>query len=152
MQVISEDAKDAVKWMRENARTLDIDPHRVAVGGASAGGCMSALLGSIDRMGADSLSVPDLLLLEYPTLALPMKSVRDGMPPMLLCMGTKDEFTKREVAGQYVDEVRRKGNECEFHLFEGRHHPIFYYRKPLTDDYDRLLLLLSAFLCKHGYM
>ena len=147
-----EDAKDAVKWMRENARTLDIDPHRVAVGGASAGGCMSALLGSIDRMGADSLSVPDLLLLEYPTLALPMKSVRDGMPPMLLCMGTKDEFTKREVAEQYVDEVHRKGNECEFHLFEGRHHPIFYYRKPLTDDYDRLLLLLSAFLCKHGYM
>ena len=81
-----------------------------------------------------------------------MKSVRDGMPPMLLCMGTKDEFTKKEVAEQYVDEVRRKGNECEFHLFEGRHHPIFYYRKPLTDDYDRLLLLLSAFLCKHGYM
>lgn len=74
------------------------------------------------------------------------------MPPMLLCMGTKDEFTKIELAEEYVSKVRQLGNECEFHPFEGRHHPIFYYRKPLTSDYDRLLSLMDTFLIRHGYM
>ncbi len=147
-----EDAKDAIKWMRKNAVDLGFSPDSLAVGGASAGACMSALLGSLDRQGVDSLAIPNLLLLEYPTLALPMQRVRGNMPPMLLCMGTKDEFTKMSVVEDYINKVKSLGNECEFHPFEGRHHPIFYYRKPLTPDYATLLSLIDDFLQRHGYM
>lgn len=147
-----EDAKDAVRWMRTHADELGISASRIAVGGASAGASMAALLGSMDREGSDSLAIPNLLLLEYPTLALPKAAVREKMPPMLLCMGTNDEFTPMYVVDDYINKVRTQGNECEFHPFEGRHHPIFYYRKPLTKDYYTLLSLIEAFLRRHGYL
>ncbi len=147
-----EDAKDAIKWMREHAEDLEISTDSIAVGGASAGGSMAALLGSLDRTGEDSLAIPNLLLLEYPTLALPMEKVRKKMPPMLLCMGTKDEFTKMDMVKDYINKVKALDNECEFHPFEDRHHPIFYYRKSLTADYGTLLSLIESFLQKHGYL
>ncbi len=147
-----EDAKDAVRWMRKNADDLGISADSIAVGGASAGACMAALLGSLDRAGQDSLAIPNLLLLEYPTLTLPKEEVREKMPPMLLCMGTNDGFTPMDVVEDYINKVMALGNECEFHPFEGCGHPIFYYRKPLTKDYDILLSLIERFLRRHGYL
>ncbi len=37
-----EDAKAAVQWLRRNAKTLGIDPQRIAAGGGSAGGHLAA--------------------------------------------------------------------------------------------------------------
>lgn len=147
-----EDVEDAVNWLRSRSEGFGVSPAKICCGGASAGACMAALLASQDPEGRDSLSIPNLLLLEYPPLAKPLTCVRSKMPPMLLCMGTKDKFTKIELAEEYVSKVRQLGNECEFHPFAGRHHPIFYYRKPLTPDYDRLLYLMDTFLTRHGYM
>ena len=147
-----EDSRDAIEWLRGHAEELGVSSGKICCGGASAGACMATLLASQDPEGRDSMSIPNLLLLEYPPLVKPMTCARAQMPPMLLCMGTKDEFTKIELAEEYVSKVRQLGNECEFHPFEGRHHPIFYYRKPLTPDYDRLLSLMDTFLIRHGYM
>ncbi|MBU6950699.1 alpha/beta hydrolase [Hahella sp. HN01] len=41
-----EDAKAAVRWLRANAGQYDIDPERIGVWGASAGGHLAALLGT----------------------------------------------------------------------------------------------------------
>jgi len=48
-----EDVKGAIRWLRANAATYNIDPYRIAVGGTSAGGHLVALLGT-------SAGVPEL--------------------------------------------------------------------------------------------
>jgi acetyl esterase/lipase len=49
-----EDVKTAIRWLRANARTYNIDPDRIGVWGHSAGGHLSALLGtSGDRHEVD---------------------------------------------------------------------------------------------------
>lgn len=145
------DSKDAVRWLRDNAAALGVDRRRIAVGGASAGGSMAALLGCVPPGSDDSLSRPDLLLLEYPTLGLSRGRLREGMPPMLLFMGTADEMTPADSARDYAGEVRRLGNECEYHPMEGRRHPIFRYRQPLTADYLTMLKTMDTFLENHHF-
>ena len=41
-----EDCKAAIRWLRANARTYHLDPNRIGVWGASAGGHLVALLGT----------------------------------------------------------------------------------------------------------
>lgn len=48
-----QDVKGAIRWLRANAATYNIDPYRIAVGGTSAGGHLVALLGT-------SAAVPEL--------------------------------------------------------------------------------------------
>lgn len=62
----SEDCYAALEWVRANAETLKIDPARIAIGGASAGGGMAAGLALMnrDRGGADLA----MQLLLYPMI------------------------------------------------------------------------------------
>ena len=73
------------------------------------------------------------------------------MPPMVMLIGTKDEFTPIDRAKQYVNKIKELGNDCTLHTFEKRHHPIFYYSKPLTDDYTNVLEIIDAFLKKYQF-
>ncbi len=43
-----EDCKCAVRWLRENAKRLNVDPDRIGVVGASAGAHLAMLLGAMD--------------------------------------------------------------------------------------------------------
>ena len=69
------DAKSAVRYIRQNAARLGIDPSRIAAGGGSAGGhlaaCTAALKG-FDEAGEDASvsSVPNALALFNPAVVL----------------------------------------------------------------------------------
>jgi len=70
-----EDGKSAIRWIRENAGTLGIDPRRLAAGGGSAGGHVAAATGTIkgfDAKNGDNhtSSKPDALVLFNPAVAL----------------------------------------------------------------------------------
>ena len=69
------DAKSAVRWMREHAAELGIDPNRIAAGGGSAGGHLAAstaLLPKFDEPEEHSgiSSKPNALVLFNPALML----------------------------------------------------------------------------------
>lgn len=70
-----EDGKSAVRWIRQNASKLGIDPRKVAAGGGSAGGHVAASIGTIKGFEAeeenfDISSKPDALVLFNPAVAL----------------------------------------------------------------------------------
>ncbi len=61
-----EDCYAALKWLHGNADELDVNPDRIAIGGASAGGGLAAALGLLTR---DRGEIPlALQLLIYPML------------------------------------------------------------------------------------
>jgi len=67
------DAKSAVRWIRKNALTYNIDPERIAAGGGSAGGHIAAATGTstaFEEDGEDKSisSWPNLLVLFNPVI------------------------------------------------------------------------------------
>jgi acetyl esterase/lipase len=60
-----DDAVAAVRWVRDTAGELGIDPDRISVGGASAGGNLAA--GAVLRLRDDEDWVPATLILAYST-------------------------------------------------------------------------------------
>lgn len=75
------DAKSAIRWLRQNAARLGLDPQRIAAGGGSAGGHLAAstaTLPDFDEPGEnlEISSKPDALVLFNPALVLtPMKGL-----------------------------------------------------------------------------
>ena len=76
------DAKSAVRWIRENAKRIGVDPNRIASGGGSAGGHVAACTGVVkmyDEKSEDAgiSSVPNAMILFNPALVL---APVDGQP------------------------------------------------------------------------
>lgn len=70
-----EDAKSAIRWIRQHAEELGIDPGKLVSGGGSAGGHLAACTGLIsgfDAVGEDTTisSQPNAMLLFNPALVL----------------------------------------------------------------------------------
>ncbi|HTV93559.1 MAG TPA: alpha/beta hydrolase [Verrucomicrobiae bacterium] len=64
--VAYQDAFDALRWLQQNAAALQLDPHRIAVGGDSAGGALAATLSAFAV--SEGLERPAYQFLIYPPL------------------------------------------------------------------------------------
>ncbi|MCS7017025.1 MAG: alpha/beta hydrolase [Gemmatales bacterium] len=145
-----EDARSAMRWLREHADELGIDPHRIAAGGSSAGGHLAACTatpGAPDS-ATDNLKVscmPNALLLvncvadmtgmqdsprfrervpggaEMAKRLSPIHHLGKHTPPTLILDGDQDRWFG--LAKKFVEQLDAHGVRAELWIAPGQGHP-----------------------------
>jgi len=170
-KVCVEDAKSAVRWVREHATELGIDPNRIVEAGGSAGGYLAAFATMVPGWNDphDDLSVSakaDLLILYNPVIDnspsgygykrfgdtyqrySPFFYATPLTPPMLIMSGMNDKLMHEAVLKTFRDRLEAAGVPCDLILYPGAGHGFFNYPPHLKETTDAML----AFLRKHQYL
>ena len=115
------DAKSAIRFIRGNSKKFYVDPSRIVASGGSAGGHLAAATALIHdyNESTDDLSqscVPNALVLYNPVIDngpggyaysrigdayknfSPLHNIKEGAPPTILFLGTKDRLIPVETA------------------------------------------------------
>lgn len=167
-----EDAKSAVRWLRENAAKLGVAPDRIVASGGSAGAHIAActrLTPGLEAEGEDTAvsSEPNLLVLYNPVLKLagiprlvervggdeklakqisPTLHLEKSTPPTLLLYGTDDRLI--EQGREFMEKAKQLGVRCEMYEAEGQGHG-FFNRPPWL---PRTTRRVDKFLRSAGYL
>ena len=164
------DGKSAVRWMRQHASKLGLDPDRIAAGGGSAGGHVAATTGVIDGLdeSGEELSIssrPNALVLFNPATDIsenqrwgdraldgsPLQHVGRGDPPTIVFHGKADSTVPFSTAEAFCEAMHEAGNRCELVGFDGRPHGFFNYSRSRV-AYTNTLWHMDRFLASLGYL
>lgn len=169
------DARSAIRWLRKNATTYNIDPNRIVVSGNSAGGhlALTAVLADNWNESTDDLSIsasPNLVLvnagvydiyaenathwilrdLKNKNLAQkisPFHLARKTNVPILIIHGTADNSVSYSTAKIFTEKMQEYSNSIELVTLEGGPHHIWFDRR-FT---GKIAQTRKNFLNKHGY-
>jgi len=157
-----QDAKSAVRFLRQQAEALKVDPNTIVVAGASAGGQMAAAVAMIDNVNDpnDDLSIssrPNVAVLYNPYYKCeaslsPPNFVTKGLPPMIIFAGSEDPTVPVEEIKPFHEAVREAGNISELHVGKGGKHGFCIGNRPTNPYFYWSLELVDAFLVKHGVL
>mgnify|MGYP000342025885 CR=1 FL=1 len=159
------DAKSAVRYIRQQAEVIGIDPDRIVASGGSAGGHLAAACYTNQSINesTDPLAVsskPNALVLFNPVIDnskdgygydrikekfpefSPIHSIRESFPPTIFFLGTEDKLIPVSTAKTFKQRVEETGGRCDLHLYEGAGHGFFNakeYRELIIPEVDRFL-------------
>ncbi len=125
------DAQTAVRFLRTNAATYDVDPNRIAVGGSSAGAITALNVGYATAenptaavRGAVSLSGANILT-----------TINAGDAPALLFHGTADPLVPYKWAFDTVNNAHAAKLDAWLITWKGAGHvPYVQHRQEILDD------------------
>ena len=166
------DARSAVRWIREHADELGIDPTRIVAMGGSAGGHLAisaALCDSVNDEGEDPdvSARPDALIMMYPVIDTssegygqakiggrwrelsPLHNVRGELPPALMFHATGDDVTPYVGAQQFHELSTAAGNTSELITHPGGRHGYIIVDR---DEYEHALTHMKDFLVRQNML
>ena len=167
------DAKSAIRWVREHAKELGIDPNRIAAAGSSAGGHIAATAAIVTGFdepteNAAISSRPNALVLYNPVIDLspagygnarvgpkwesisPLQNVRPGDPPTIIFHGTADKTVPYANAVAFEKAMKDAGNSVELVTLRGVGHGFAY--RPAKKSANLALRDTDKFLASLGYL
>ena len=165
------DARSALRWMRQNAYELGLDPDRIVASGFSAGGHIAlctTMLDRFDEPGEDLTVSPAAnafllwvtpakifsdgwfkeLLRDKATVADcdPAQHIRPDLPPCIMFQGTEDNDVPVWSIKEFAKEMKQVGNRCDLFIYEGQTHLGW------GDNGDDVLAKMDQFLVSLGYL
>ncbi len=175
------DGKSAVRWVRQHAHELGIDPDRIVAAGGSAGGHVAACTGVIkgqESPGEDLTvsSVPNTMILFNPVLDTtdkgyglkkvgkarateisPCHHVRPGLVPTLIFHGTADKTVPFENANRFAQLMNEANNVCQLQAYDKAGHGFFngvFFRSKTKDLawYEQTMEETIEFLTLLGFL
>ena len=170
-----EDAKSAVRWIREHAKELGVQKNKIVAAGGSAGGHLAASTATIP--GYDALdenskvsSKPNALLLFNPVINTmpegygydrlgekaeslsPAHHVVPKLPPTLIFHGTEDTTVPYDNIKDFQTKMEAAGNTCYVVPFSGQKHGFFNYGRNENKYYDLTIEKTESFLRELNYI
>lgn len=168
------DGKSAIRWVRQHASRLGIDPTKILAGGGSAGGHVAAATGICEGFDEsdEDLSIsskPAALLLFNPVYdngpegyghdrvkawfpqISPAHNLTKDDPPAIVFLGTRDKLIPVSTAESFRDKMRDLEIPSVLHTYEGAPHG-FFNRGKKPDHFSDTLVKLDAFLVRLGYL
>lgn len=118
------DAENAMRLIRDNAEAWDVDPNRIAAIGFSAGGHLTAALGT---MGTER---PNALILGYPCILDEMDCIAEfhapslddkvdaNTPPTFIFSASDDTCVPIRHSLRFADALDRAGVPFQLHIFD----------------------------------
>lgn len=170
-----EDARELVRWLRNNADTLNIDPEKITIGGA-AGGAYLALLAAMpkekDLPPVDGVDCRPQALVLFSALVnttpktsfsdkfpdpktakklSPTSLVRGKLPPMLIFHGKSDRITPFDDVEKFRRKLRWRRNSCELLDFERADHSFFNFNVS-HQNFEMTVGAADRFLVERGLL
>lgn len=166
------DARSSVRYVRSHAEDFGIDPDKIVVAGASAGGHLAtstALFGEVYEPEEDDSvsSMPNAMVLLFPVIDTssegygqkkigerwkelsPVHNVRKGLPPTITFHGTADKTTPFVGAKTFHANMRAAGNRSELVVHEGGNHGYIMWDE---DIYQETIEKTAEFLDSLGLL
>lgn len=171
-----QDGLSAIRWVREHAKELGINPDKLAAGGGSAGGQVAAATGTTKGLDekSEDLSVsskPNALVLFNPVFDngpgpggwghdrvkaywekfSPLHNIGKDSPPTIVFLGTGDHLIPTATAEKYRRAMEKAEARCDIHLYEGSTHGFFNEGKK-GNKYQETLKASEKFLKSLRYL
>lgn len=165
------DAKAAIRWVRSHASDLNVDPARIAAGGADAGAhaaLSAAMFDWTDEPPEDRAVAarPDALVLYGPVVdtasldafgtrrdeASPARHLDRVLPPTVIFQGRLDTTVDFRQVERFCASAAELGGRCDLHLYDEAG-PNFFERGVQGGRwYLATLLEADRFLTSLGYL
>lgn len=167
------DGKSAIRWIRQHAGELGVNPDRIAAGGGSAGGHIAAATGTTAAFSEENedqtiSTVPNALILFNPVLDTgpdgyayekvrdfwrelsPMHNISAKTPPAIIFLGDEDAIVPVSSAEKFKQLMAEKGIRCDLEVYPGQKHGFFNY--PNRNYFADTVRKMDLFLVSLGWL